>query len=283
MVIDSRVRKTAFGAGAYSIEGRSPTMELGEGATPVHKTWDTITAHDAIQELAGNSAIINIMDWTIPDGVLISEGYNPITIISNIAKAGGGVLYTTGEGVLVVEKDFKIAPPLYDINNTDHVFSDLDDIYEISESREITPGYNSVEVSNEPDTDLSSILIEQLSLDKVTNTARIKIEIFPFVTSVQLNTSHLGMTITPDALPVTEELTELVEIIDGSGNVSKPIKTIVSSTYQDNDLGVLDNKGAGLTTHIPGNSLLSIVYITEYHLATVVSLDSEKVQVYTEE
>ena len=95
-------------------------------------------------------------------------------------------------------------------------------------------------------------------------------------------TSHDNITIVTNPIPVVEELTEVVEIVDGSGGVAKPVLALVTVAWQDVDLGVLNTNGTELIPETPGTSLVSITYTTQYHECTVTAIDAEQVQVYME-
>jgi len=288
-LIDSRNMTQEFNQNVYSFSGRSLTSILGEGATPIHNTWDATTTHAIIDELAVSttdiaipSPDIRITNWNLPEGLFVSEGETPIALIKKISTAIGGIIYTEGDGTLVIAPKHKTPPPLYDINTVDFSVSDLDDIFTLTESREVKPGYNQVEVTDEPESDGSVISIEQISMDTINLIAHLRVTIFPFVPSIILLTSHNSISIVTSD-PIEEELTEVIEIIDGAGSVSRPVLELVSIDWQDVDLGTLNPNGTALSSEIPGTSLVSITYITQYHDCTVTAQDSEQVQVYMED
>lgn len=282
MQVDSRNRNTEFGSNSFYIEGRSITSVYGEGAEPIYKTWGVTDTNSVVHELIPTEVTINIPSWNLPAGLLVSDGDTPIAVVATIAEAVGGCVYTTSGGVLVLERKYKVAPPEYVLTEVDHSISDLDDIYSIAESREFYPGYNQVEVTDEPDVDSVSINIEEISKNLVMLTALIKVTIYPFTDYLELASSHDFITMGPSTTPIFEELTETIEIINGSGNVSSPIFNIISSDYQDADMGALQIDGNDITTELAGTTLLNVTYRTQYHLFNVLSQEPEKVQIYKE-
>ena len=282
MKIDSRNRSISFGEDNFSIEGRSITSKYGEGAEPLYNTWGAISTHTLLNELI-DSPIINIPLWNLTEDLFVANGETPISLVNLIADAVGGCVYTNSEGILIIDMKYKVAPSLYDINNTDHTVTDLDDIYSISESRIINPGYNQVEVSDEPDSSSNSVSVEVLSKDIINLTAQLKIIIFPFVNTVELKTSHDNVDLPISDTPLYEELTETIEIIDGNGSVSQPVYNIVSTDYQDVDLGNITFNGNDIVTDIKGLTLLNITYNSQYHVINITAQDSELIQIYLEE
>lgn len=283
-IIDTRNSDTAFNSENYSINARSITSVYGEGAEPIHDTWPATTTDSVINSLI-NVAEINIGSWNLTDDLLVAEGDTPIAVVKKITEARGGIIYTKGDGTLVIEKKYKQEPPLYDINNTDHSISDLDDIYSISESREVKAGYNQVEVSDEPDSSSTfiSIVTKENTLDKANLTAIIVVRIYPFSDYIELLSSHDDIIITPSTVPLYEEISETIEIVDGVGSTSQAVYNIISTDYQDDDMGAISHKGSSITTEIAGITLLNITYRTQYHELLLIAQDAEKIQIYLED
>lgn len=281
--IDSRDMTQEFGEDTYSFSGRSITSVYGEGATPLHFTWDATNMHSVINGLITTPIDIRIPNWNIPADLLVADGETPMSVVNRIAIAVGGILYTTGNGTLVVTPKHTTPPPLYNISTVPYSVSDLDDIFELNETRVLTPGYNQVEVTDEPDSDISIITIEQISLDAINLKAVMKAIVYPFVPNIIVQTSHNNIIINIAATPVVEQLEEVIEIVDGEGSVSKPVLSVVSSDWQDVNLGAFSTNGTSINTVIPGTSLLVITYTTQYHEFTVSASDAEQVQIYMED
>lgn len=281
--IDSRDKVTRFGEEDYTISGRSKVALYSDSIGSIYTTWDATTAHAAMSEVIPTQLNIGILDWALPSGVLTSDGETPIALVSRIALAAGGIVYTSCDGILNVVPKHKVAPADYDIAFTDHSVSDLDDIYSISETGTKKPGYNQVEVSDEPDNDSSSINIDVISTDTVQLEARVKVAIYPFVPTLTLQSSHDGVTISPSIEELIEELTETIEIIAGAGSTAKPVFSIVAYDYMDADMGLVSFSGSSLKTEIKGTTLVRVVYLTKYHSFTVTATEAESTQIYTEE
>jgi hypothetical protein len=284
-IIDTRDSNTSFNNRSYSINARSITSIYGEGADPIHDTWNADTTDNIINGLISTPTEINIESWNLTDDILVAEGDTPIAIVKKISEARGGILYTKGDGTLVVEKKYKQDPPDYNINNYDHTISDLDDIYNITESRTVKPGYNQVEVSDEPDSNnaLISITLKEGSVDKLNLTAILIVRIYPFMNYIELVSSHDDVDIPPSDNPIFEEVEEMIEIIDGSGLTSFAVFDILSYSYQDDDMGNIRSDGSTIITEISGTTLLNIKYRTQYHEMRITVQDPEKIQVYMED
>ncbi|OYT14767.1 MAG: hypothetical protein B7C24_16585 [Bacteroidetes bacterium 4572_77] len=280
-IIDSRERTESFGEQSFKVTARSKTSVFGVGSLPIHKTWGNTTAHDVINELI-DDVNISIVNWNLPDGTLSSEGETAIAIVTKIATAAGGIVYTDSVGQLQVVPKYKVEPANYNLSNVDHIFSDMDDMFELTETKELAPGYNQVQISNEPESAENVIQISVHSKDLEALTAVLKVIIFPFVTEVTLLTSRNGVTINP-SVTETEEFTETIEIINGVGQVPFPIESIVSSSYLDTDLGNLSTSGITINTIIKGTTLLEVTYITQYHLVSISADTAKIIQLYMEE
>jgi len=280
-IIDTRERVEIFGESSFNVTARSKSSKYGEGSIPLHKTWGNTTTDTVINELIDTPSI-NIPNWNLANGVLISEGETPIALVTRIANAVGGIVYSDSEGDLYIVPKYKIAPANYDITNVDHVLSDFDDVFELKETKEFKPGYNEVWVSNEPDSNEGSIVISEHEINKVNLTAILKVVVFPFVLSIELLTSRNNVTILPSEIQ-TETLTEVIEIVDGVGNVSQPVLSIDSHTYLDLDLGTLVFNNTNISSFNKKTSLLEITYVTQFHFVTIQSDIAKDIQVYVEE
>jgi hypothetical protein len=280
--IDSRDRVTTFGGNQYTINGRSHTSKYGEGAEPVYNTWGATTANAVINSLVDTPIVIDTLDWNFAEDALSSDGETPISIISRIAHAVGGIVYTTCDGILRVVPKYKVAPADYVISSTDYSISDLDDIYSISESRTKKPGYNQVEVTDEPGSSMDVVSIEVTDIDTINFTASVRVTVFPFQPTFDLQSSHNGVTIPPSLTEIEEQLTEIVEIVNGVGSIARPLFTLVSYTYIDADMGILSCNGTAVSTLSKGTTLVEIKYITKYHHFIVTATEAEKTQIYTE-
>lgn len=279
-IVDSRDRTISYGEWGFNISGRSNTSVYGTGALPIYKTWDKVSAYSVFSELVTSDLQIDILDWGLIAGRLVSEGETPIQIVQRLAEANGGIIYTTGSGTLVVAKKYTVPPPDYSIFNTDLTLSSLYDINSLTETKERKPGYNSVEVMDEADTSNTITSISAILIDSVNLVAELKVVLFPFVDTVTLYTSHSGVVLSPSLSPIDEEVIELVEFVDGVGSVSAPIFSIVDEHWQDNYLGDIVFDGTQLKSEVDGNSLLSLTYITQYHKVNLTASEAEALQVY---
>ncbi|RKZ94022.1 MAG: hypothetical protein DRQ46_10610, partial [Gammaproteobacteria bacterium] len=109
------------------------------------------------------------------------------------------------------------------------------------------------------------------------------VRIYPFASSVELLSSHDDVIITPSTVPLYEELSETIEIVDGVGSTAQAVYDIISTDYQDDDMGNISHKGTSITTEINGTTLLNITYTTQFHELLLTAQDAEKIQVYLED
>jgi hypothetical protein len=284
-LIDERGRDRVFNSTTYSISGRSKTSILGEGNfNSITYNYTNISAHDLIADLLDANGISytfgTMIDWIIPS-LEVSE-QTPISIIQDIVEACGGIIICSPLGALTFNTKFSMDPLTYSV--ADVSFNDISTIFSVQETKEITPGWNNVTVSNIEISSKQTYNIEEVEYFGAVGVKKIRVTVFPFVNSINLLTSYISpeVSIVPEANPIVETITkELVEIVEGKGSVSHPIKDILSYSYGNTDLGPLTSDGTTVMTSIVEQSLLYIDYTTEYHEFLVSdALDNKDVQVY---
>ncbi len=270
-VLDARNRTTSFGVSLLSITGRSPSALLNESEQQLTKTWGQTLVSTVVAELCGSVPhTYDIIDWQLPANVLQVEETTPLAILQRLATTPGGFLYTTTEGTLVLAPLYKVPPPEYDLH-VDAVLNDFDDILEIGEERQLSLGYNQVEVTSDPEVGTTTS-ISILDISSATNTVSLRIDVYPFATSVELQHSYTDpVTFEQNpGNPLEETNIEIIEILDGVGNVSLPISSIVSSEYIKSNKGLVTFKGASVFTEIDETTLLQVEYTTMYHEITAI-------------
>ena len=288
-IIDSRNRVREFGNATYSIEGRSISAKLGEGyAQPITTTWDTATtAMTIVQELCDAAGILfesQVDDWPIPASRASSEGEYPNQIIARIADATGAILQTKPDGTLVMRYKYPVSPTQYDSITPDAYLTDLVDMFSVSESREVMPGYNSVVVTDQDYQASQKWTIKEISRDDIAGAVVLAVITYPFVDVVNLQTSNdpSQVSITYEGI-VEEEVTETVEIVSGQASLASPAFDIISWSYPYTDLGTPYTEGSELYTEIVGQSLIQITYRTKWHQFRCTNTELGEVQFFTEE
>jgi hypothetical protein len=288
-IIDDRNRSRNFGEKAFNISGRSPAANLATGrAQPVTKTWGAITAKEVVNELCTSNGVsydYQLLDWTIPDGVLASEGEYPIEIILKIARACGGIIQSTPSGTLVLKPKYPSSPAQYGSVAPALTLSDTDDFFSIAESKTIKPKYNGVYVMDYQSSSDTMYAIEQIATDPVTSSVTLAVWSYPFKETIDLKTSYILTGLAIESLGIVEEeKTETIEIIGGNGSVTKPVFNIISAQYEHSvNLGAVSAVNTAVITDTRGQSLLKVTYTTKYHKFKVINADDYASQIYTEE
>jgi len=287
-IVDERTRTTEFGENTYRIKGRAVTSKLGESrSNTITRTWGNIRASQVVADLCAEVGIASdyqAYDWKIPKEGLSANDEHRIDVIKKIARATGSMVQTTHDGVLTILPKYKQPPTkLFDPDfEPDVVYEESNDIISLNESYRIFPKYNEVIVTNIEDKEDYWEIFEIESLDS-TGVAILGVDVFPFKDSVSLKTSSSHVSISYLGKVEETKEDELVEIVNGEGQTSENIKSMVSSEYLTNDLGSISFNGTDITTTEKGNSLIRMTYKTEFHKFKVVTSSSEldPFQVYT--
>ena len=209
------------------------------------------------------------------------ESLFPIQILKKITDAAGAILQSTPAGELIIQYTYPVPPPSYETAVSDLVISDAENIFSLIETKEIKPKWTAVLVMDEPEsTDQYSI--KQLS--EHNGIITLAIWAFPFVDEILFDSSYLlpSLSIQDDGL-IIEEKEEIIEIVQGSGVVSKPVLSVTETFYENStDLGNVSIDGIKITTATKGQSLLKIKYNTQYFKIKVQNTNLDKVQFFIE-
>jgi len=284
-LIDSRERSLEFGKKRYSISGRSMTAQMGTGyAEPITKTWGATTALAIVDELCTAASIsytCSITDWNIPEGLFAVESLFPIQILKKITDAAGAIMQSTPGGDLIIQYAYPVPPPLYETASPDLVISGAENVFSLIETKEIKPKWTAVLVMDEPES-ADQYSIEQISENNGIIT--LAVWAFPFVDEILFDDSYLlpSLSIWEDGLTI-EEKEEVIEIVQGNGVVSKPVLSVIETSYENStDLGSVFVDGTKITTATKGQSLLKIKYNTQYFKIRVQNTNLDKVQFFIE-
>lgn len=277
--VEDRYRQVKHGSVTYIVAGLSHTARMDAPyALPLTEEFGPGLASSIAAGVAASFGIT--VDWQLvddyyPTGKLYANGETPLAFLRRWAEQLGGILQTTPAGALEVKYDYEVSPPpTYNgRENWDTVapaayLSDLDNFFTIAENPDSRDGFNRYSVSDQ----LTSANTVRLESETISATVK---KIKGFVTpwddarEFVLTTSG-GDWVQIEPLGVgTEELTEVVEFVQGAGSTAKPIYAMNNdkTAWQQADLGgVIFGEDGTLQADVGGESLLSITYTTKFYL-----------------
>jgi hypothetical protein len=263
---------------SFSVWGRSKAATLDTPySEPIvdqqdaDNLWQSgnLMASQIISSVLSGSGVT--CDFTIDDFPVYSDNFTvlnmtPIQIINKLVQVPGGRLRSKPDGNLIADyKNYVISANATAVQ----LFTELDEIVQIDEQIENPIGYNKVEVTgygsgtNEPNKSLMIELYEDYDCLPVKEPFNIKVYSSPLDLDYTFDTtvgsySHRGT--------YTEALTEEIVFNNGKSSVSKPIKSITSTTWIGTNLGSITHERGynGLLSSISGFGVLSITYVAEY-------------------
>ena len=283
-IAEGRSKSRRRGKTSYSITGRSPTVIIGDRyAEQITKTWPDTTAKTVAQELclaAGIALDWQTVDWPLASGKLVVKNKKPIDVIRVLANSVGAVIQSTPQGDLVVRPRHLVSPTKYGDVQPDAIITDADDIFDISESWEHRPGYNSVDITDKATVSEPKVRTSVES-GSVPTAKVLKVSVVPWQLVRLSHTAGDKMDIAYEGHEV-EQKTEVVTINDGRGKLSAPWYGTDSVGWLYRDLGSIDVDESGeIRSGVIGNSVLKIVYVTRYHrFLTISEAKIEAAQVY---
>ena len=286
-IIDERTRNREFNSVSYDITGRSKSSILGQGYfNNISKSWPSSFISQIVNEIMINNDIeyeFNLDDWSIPENIFNADNSTPISILQDIIDASGGIIVCDPVGKLYINKKYNKSPILWDSSSKQ--FNDYENIFSVSELKEITPKWNAVIISNSEESIDYSYSISEITDEATEEVRKIRVFVYPFLNNLDLFTSYISQNvkINKENNPIIEEINdEIVEIIEGEGTSDKLIKSIESYEYLNNNLGTIQFDGNKIVTQINGQSLIKLSYKTEYHEFTLINqTESDYIQVYT--
>jgi len=295
LLLWEKTRTTTVNSTIYTLTCRSQSVLLDSKYSPtLQKEFPANLASTTVAELAAIHSIpVNwnvyesgqLVDELIPAGYLFANNEKPLAVIRKILEPLGAIMQSTPEGGLEIMHVYPKKVPSY---QTETIDIDLkEDIrYEnVSTTSEERSGVNTVYVSDQ----LTSNTTYNLEEEVVSSIAKyVKGFHTPWDSEeVYLATSggesvlieYLGV-VTENMPPADSELPyELIEFVNGTGNVSKPIYTKNTIEWVMDSLGGITFAEDGtLTSEIPGESLLKITYTTKYHKWLVTSPNIKDIQ-----
>jgi hypothetical protein len=208
----------------------------------------------------------NLQTWTIPK--MQYSDYYPLGIIKDIVKAIGGLVESNPDGSIVCRMIYPVSVPNYATATVQQSY-DNTQIFSISESLGYTDWYNNVLIAND-DSLSGNDYIEVINQgDPCANL----VNVYPWpvlnpdgstrtVTITHSGSDNVTMT---DITISTVTISEYIEINDGIGNVTYPIKDIVGATWQTITNATLVADGYSVTADQVDYDIVQIFYTTIQH------------------
>jgi len=264
-------------------------------AQPYTKTWDTpVSAKAAAEAALGVSITWNILDWTIPAFRLAVENVSPISVVIQIAEAAGGIVESDIDGSILVRHKFPVSVADYDTATPDHSFTEEEHILSVSEQFVSSRVVNKLRLLD-VESDYSDVI--EYVKDPVD---RLKGELraypSPWRTGVGIiDTAQVGQLLPITGDPVlqsrieagSDELGELVEIVDGIGTTNYPISSIGLVEWVSESLGGVSFEEHGNTVSVANPEgkygLVKLTYTVEYYSFPVESLTGDPAQFLMED
>ncbi len=262
----------------YKIIGLSPAYKLKfPHARPVSKDWvNTTTAKDIVKDLLRDEDIEldwQIIDWTIPSGLVKGNNRQPIDIIQEIVNAAGGLVVSSPEGKLVCRYKYPTSPKYYQDTGVARMIT-MQDVFSLHERLEQKPGYNAVLISNH-EFGMGTQIYSEIEEEK-DGFVLLRVFLHPW-DDVRVWHSSKGVYI--EYLGVDEEtLDETIEIVAGEGQTRRFVSKLISYSYHYTDLGQIESDGNHISTEEKGYSLLNVQYVSKYHRFRISTDIREKVQ-----
>jgi len=286
LVEGPRQSRPEWGRVEYYIPLASKTILLDSPyATPIDQEFTGALASVIVAGLAAIKSITviwQLIDWYIPTGVLTANNESPLSIIRRIVNAVGGILQSSPAGELICLPEYPISTTEWETATPDFYLTDMDNFFSVDSTSDIREGYNRFLISDKV-IDESGLTLEQVDIDE--NTKDIYVYQVPWnpLEQVILHTSGgVWVSIVAEGI-ITEERTEIVEIIAGEGMTQKPFYNKISHDYKETELGLITiNEDKTVSTELSQNSLVEVIYNTKYWKFRVRDAEIEKVQFFPE-
>jgi len=288
LLVDSpRRSRPELGRAEYVVPCVSKTVLLDAPyAENITREFSGAMASVIAIELAATAGITvswQCIDWYLPAATLYANGETPLAVIRKIVAAVGGIIQTSPAGVLLCRPEYPVSVPAWATAAPDHYLTDMDNYFSVDSTPVIRDGFNRFLISNQ-DAAAAGLTIEQVDIDAITKEIRVYQVPWNEVSDIILRTSGGSWVSIIDENVAVETITDLVEIVGGEGQTTKPLYALNSHDYREAVLGAITTAEDGhLATEIKGNSLIEVVYITRYHKFIVSDSRIEDVQFYPEE
>ncbi len=284
--LDPRRQRSGNGT-VYIVPLVSKSVLLDHAESDYSLTEDTDLSGMAKTIVTGLAFPVALVDWQmvnwfIPTNKLYTNGDTAMTVIKRIVNAGGGVVQTSPDGMLVCRPEYPVSVDKWITTEPDIELTDQDDFFQIMPQEDPRDGFNRFFISDEQ---LGS---DGLTIDEVQISARkkeVRVFMVPWDATATIILHHSGgswVSIVADGVRESEE-TEQVEFTIGAGSVSHPVYGSVVADWAERDLGnVTASEEGNLVADLDQNSLADVTYTTRYFKFIVTDDKVEDVQVYPE-
>lgn len=249
-----------------------------------------VMAKATAESTLGESITWNIPDWEIPANRLgIADG-SPIQLVKQIIEAVGGVLESNPDGTLVARSLFPVSVNKFDTVTVDQTYLDTTDNLSVTEEylpqklfNKFLIGDSSTKFADFMEYEPDEIEEPDGSTSESKTDGILKVFPRPFRENVVVKSSQdssIGFELIGTTIEELEP--ELIEIIDGVGNLSKPIEELVSYTYHSTDLGtptfvVGENQISTPNVNLK-HGLIEVTYKTKFIAYDITGVHGKKVQ-----
>ncbi len=242
-------------------------------------------ASDIIQSLAPGFTIdFRIPDYFIPGETLELAGRSRIEVISEIARAGGGIVRCGPQGELVIRPKHPFDPDTMNLESPVWEYSDFDDVIQLDEEWLQESGYNAIlvesEVPSNAGTNVSGTIVldEELSPTPLREGDPVYVRVYlvaiPDFSDPNYPGSFYELRVTDGSTvyrgTIVKEETEVVQVTANQGSARYPILELVSYDWIGLDAGDLqvDPKRENKLVLTPSGSrtegLVRVTYRTAY-------------------
>lgn len=270
----------------YYVTLISPAARLdAPSARPITRTFDGMMASSIANEMAalgGVTLLWQLVDWYIPPATLYANNETPLAIIRRLVEAVGGILQSLPDGTLLCRPEYPLDTVAWEGATPEYYLSDGDNFFSVDPAPEPRAGYNRFLIADRETA--SGVAMAMTPIDISASVKELRVSRVPWDSAdVGLDTSGGWWVSIIEEGVAEEEVEDLVEIVAGEGRTTKPVYGVVSSDYQEADLGLFTVTEEGLvSTTSPENSLLRLTYTTRFYRFVAADARIEEVQFYPE-
>lgn len=181
-----------------------------------------------------------ILHWVIPAGRIGSTAQTQLRLLQQVAAAAGAVVVSDPSGHIRIRYDFPVSVPHYSAATAAQVYNDLDDNFSISEQIALPEFTDKLRVLDASPFDAGAGGDSMEFKQDEGSPTRGDLKVYPRPWRESLRVTHTLFANTAFLLKTGmpfEPMSEVVEVIGGKANVSKPIWQIDSITFIDVNLG----------------------------------------------
>ncbi len=272
MVVEERsIDRSKPSKETLKITGLSPAIKhkVPRAASINFEMTSAMMAKDVVETILGELVTWNIQNWLIPAYRVSAKDISPIKLVSQIVKTVGAIPETLKDGTLQIRYTWGIDTNQYTAATPDQIYTDVADNLSAFEQTQPFALWNKFRIRE--GSGVFSDKIEYYDNDDIDgDSLRGILRVYPDpwrLTIRVIQTNGPSITLAIRGVVQREEV-QLVEFVEGVGNVSYPIVSIDSIDWRSTSLGALVHEGHGteITTPLTVNSgygLAEITYTTE--------------------